>query len=484
MGVSPIRKWIILLVSFVSLILLVIVARQIIQENKSKEKAITENITKTHFSPQSIPSGSDNQYSISLTMEKDGKFQVESTVNIKNNSNDTWKNLVFYFIPNIFTESSLEQLNRTLDVPGTVRFNKVAVEGTPVDYLLNKDTLSLPLENLIGPGEEVKVDFSYEFFVPEEGLRFTKNNENYHLAQFYPMVATYRDGKWNKEEYQFRGETYHTGFSDFKVSYDIPEGYTIASTSENDDYPSQRVGTFEVNKAKEVFIAILKEPIVIEKQQGNVNIRVFGFEDKEDFYLEISEVASEALYYFQDIMGPYPFSQLDIVVDGQGMEYPGIVTIGSIYGIQVSSDALINMVIHEIAHQWFYGVINNDPYHEAWLDEGFATFSAELFHFSRFNENVPYKSKYQMLDKVEPLPVNLSLDQYTTSSHIYGKSSTMLWSLFENRGGIEEAEKFLKTYSNFYQYKEVDTEEFVRFAKYYFDLEDKSEFESWLEIEQ
>ena len=484
-GVNPIRKWIFLLMSFVILILLLfIVARQLLQENKSEEKAITENTTKKHFTPQSISSGSDSQYDIRLTMEKDGKFQVKSTVNIKNTSNDTWKDLVFYFIPNIFTKSSLEQLNRTLVVPGTVRFNKIAVEGTPVDYLIDKDTLSLPLEKLIGPGEEVKVDFSYEFSVPEEGLRFTKSGENYHLAQFYPMIATYRDGKWNKEEYRFRGETYHTGFSDFKVSYDIPEGYTIASTSENDDYPSQRVGTFEVNKAKEVFIAILKEPLVIKKQQGDVNIRVFGFEDKEDLYREISEVASESLYYFQEIMGPYPLTQLDIVVDGLGMEYPGIVTIGSIYDRPVPSDILKNMVVHEIAHQWFYGMINNDPYYEAWLDEGFATFSEGLFYLSKSNENIPYDSMYRMLDNIESLPVNLPLDQYANSSHIYGKSSTMLWSLFENRGGIEEAEKFLKTYYDFYQYKEVDTEEFVRFAKKYFDLEDKSEFESWLDIEK
>jgi hypothetical protein len=44
----------------------------------------------------------------------------------------------------------------------------------------------------------------------------------------------------------------------------------------------------------------------------------------------------------------------------------------------------------------------------------------------------------------------------------------MLWRLLEKRGGLEEAEKFLKTYYDFYHYQEIDTEEFVRFAKYYF----------------
>ena len=59
----------------------------------------------------------------------------------------------------------------------------------------------------------------------------------------------------------------------------------------------------------------------------------------------------------------------------------------------------------------------------------------------------------------------------------------MLWNLFEARGGIERAEKFLKSYYEYYQYKEVDSEEFVRFAKYHFDLEDDSVFEDWLLLE-
>ena len=194
-------------------------------------------------------------------------------------------------------------------------------------------------------------------------------------------------------------------------------------------------------------------------------------------------MAAESLSYFQEVIGPYPFKQLDIVVDGLGMEYPGIVTVGSIFGHPVDSKSLKNMVVHELAHQWFYGVVNNDPYKEAWLDEGFTSFTEKLFYFSNSDDEIPFESMYKMIEGLEPLPVNLPLDQYENSSHVYGKSNTMLWSLFEKRGGLEGAEKFLKTYYDFYHYKEIDTEEFVRFAKYYFNLEDATEFESWLDIQ-
>ncbi|WP_085994208.1 M1 family metallopeptidase [Oceanobacillus senegalensis] len=364
--------------------------------------------------------------------------------------------------------------------------NNVTLNDEQVEYNLEKDTLSIPLPKELEPGEGARVHFDYEFTLPEGGLRFTKSNDNYHLAQFYPMVATYRSNQWNKKDYRFRGETYHTGFSDFKVSYEIPEGYTIVSTGEDDEYPSKTDGTFDVNDVKEVFIAILKEPMVIQKQEGDVNIRVFGFEDKEDFYSEISDVAAGALHYFQEIIGPYPFKQLDIVLDGLGMEYPGIVTANSIYESgPVNPEVLKYIVVHELAHQWFYGIISNDPYNDAWLDEGFANFVTGLYNLTSNDQEIPYESMEEQLGSLESIPVNLPLDQYDRhmSSYIYSKSSIMLFKIFENRGGIEEAENYLKVYYDNYKYKEVDTQEFVRFTKKYFSLTDDFFFKEWLLLE-
>ncbi|WP_251639356.1 M1 family metallopeptidase [Sporosarcina sp. NCCP-2716] len=446
--------------------------------------SVENNIQKESFSPKSLSSGNESLYDIDLKMDADGNFDIETKIEITNTSEDTWQELVFYFIPNIFTEEVSEQLGKTLDVPATVEVQDVSVDNKSTEFTLNQDTLSMPLANTITPGGNVVVKFSYQLTLPVGGLRFTKNKDNFHLAQFYPMLATYRDQKWNKEEYRFRGETYHTGFSDFKVTYEIPETYTFVSSGENESYPSQEAGEFRINNVKEIFIAILKDPVVVEKQVRDVNIRVFGFEEKENLYKEIIEIANDSLQYFQEIMGPYPFNQLDIVIDGLGMEYPGIVTAGSIYGSTVRDEAVKNMVVHEIAHQWFYGIISNDPYHEAWLDEGFTSFAEEMFHYSQSGDEIFYDDMVDRLGLIKDtdLPVNLPLDQYENNSHVYGKASTMLWLLFKDRGGLEEAEKFLKSYYDFYKYKEVDSKEFVRFACSYYNLEDDSEFTTWLEM--
>jgi hypothetical protein len=458
--------------------------RQSWERFTSDMKCLNDEINSvTSFSPEGVPPRSDSQYDINLIMDEKGTFHVDASVVIRNISNDSWSKLVFYFIPNLFTEHAPQEIKSSLEEPSTVEFHEITLNDEQVKYNLSEDNLVIPLSQKLEPENDVKVDFSYSFTLPENGLRFTKSSDNYHLAQFYPMLATYRDHQWNKESFTDRGESYHTAFSDFIVSYEIPDSYTLVSSSENDSYPSPSKGSFEVNNVKEIFIGILSEPKVIQKTASNIEIRVFGFEEKDELYQEIGEVAADALQYFQDNFGAYPFKQLDIVIDGLGMEYPGIVTAHTIYdSAPVGPDVLKDIVVHEIAHQWFYGVVSNDPYHEAWLDEGMVTFATSLYHFSSNNIEVPYESMYKEIESLDDLPVNLSLDEYESyiSSYIYTKSNAMLWKLFEERGGKKEAENFLKTYYDAYQYKEVDSEEFVRFTKHYFELDDDSVFEEWL----
>ncbi|MED3501943.1 M1 family metallopeptidase [Brevibacillus agri] len=441
--------------------------------------AYTEPLNKRYsdFLPKSIPPGNESQYDITLKMDPDGMFNVHSSISIKNTSADPWNELVLYFIPNMFTENN----NPKLHEPSKISIDRISIDGNEARFTLDKDKLTVPLNKELVPNRVVVAEVSYQFTLPEGGLRFTKSNGNYYLAQWYPMIATYRDG-WNKRDFRLKGETYHTAFSNFKIKYDIPKNFTIVTTSEEDLYPSKSQGHIEANNAKEFFIAILGDHQVVEKKLGNINIRVFSV-DKNKNLNDIIEIAYASLEYFQKTIGPYPYKQLDIVLDESGMEYPGIVTANSINGSSsIGTDALRRMVVHEIAHQWFYGIISNDPFTDAWLDEGITELAAGMFYSDYFDEDIAFEEEqYVHL----PLPVNLPLDKYSKnqSSYIYGKSTAMLWKVFEQNGGKTTVEDFLKTYFNTYQYKEVDTKEFIRFLKYYLNITDNSLFSGWLVLD-
>ncbi len=70
--------------------------------------------------------------------------------------------------------------------------------------------------------------------------------------------------------------------------------------------------------------------------------------------------------------GAYPYGEIDMILHNNfwfgGMEYPGLVL----------SQASATPVIHELGHQWFYGIVGDDEYTTPWLDEGFTDYATDL----------------------------------------------------------------------------------------------------------
>jgi hypothetical protein len=423
--------------------------------------------------------GTDSVYKIKLKMNQEKKFKVTAQIDIKNTSNSSWENLKLYFIPNVFTKEN----SPSLEKPSEVKITALHINNIPSTYTLKKDTLEIPLNSKVKVKENIQVNIDYEFTLPHEGLRFTQNGKDLHLAQWYPMVPTYNKG-WNKEDYKFRGESYHTFFSDFELEMDVPTKYTVVTSSDRDNAlaDGEKVTLKEVN---EVFIALLDNPSIQSKRVNDINVKVFSNEQYKDFENEILEIATQSIKYFDENIGNYASNELDIIVGGLGMEYPNAITVGNIYDTEVLDlESLKRMVVHEIAHQWFYGMINNDPFHEAWLDEGMTELAKKLFYSDYKNEEFSFENQKKFSETL-PLPVNLSLDQYKDiemSSYVYGKSTTSLGLLMQKYGGKETAKDFLKKYFNYYKFKHINTEEFVRFTKFYFELDNNDEFTSWLDL--
>ncbi len=84
--------------------------------------------------------------------------------------------------------------------------------------------------------------------------------------------------------------------------------------------------------------------------------------------------ATSALSKLEARLGPYPYPVLEVVqsAGGYGMEGPGVAWIPT--GVATSN--LTYLVTHEIAHQWFYGIVGNDQARDPFADEAAADFVA------------------------------------------------------------------------------------------------------------
>lgn len=458
--------------------------------NEIKEKN-DELVPFAKHKPSYPPQGNKASYDIDLKMNPDGIFKANASIEITNTSGVEWDTIQFYFIPNIFTKEFKPSFIQT---PSEATIHSVHVNEKIASYTVEYDTLEIDLSNPLKNKQSINVAVSYSFTVPEHGMRFSKAKNNYYLAQWYPMIATYQSG-WNKMDYNTQGESYHTDFSDFVIHYDIPKGFTVYSTADQEEPNETTEETLTMNQVKEFYLAITKTDDMIVKKDvvRDTEIRLIGYKQDKDFMKEVLSIAISAFDFFEKNIGAYPHQQLDIILDEGGMEYPGIVTIGD---VSKDFDAVDNAIIiaHEIGHQWFYGVVSNDPYLDAWVDEGITEFASSLFIMDHMEvgtkESLGFMYNYykQSIIHNDLLEANLPLDKYKPGSYSYGASvyvqpTLELHKQFQTEQGNETALAFLRSYYEQYQYKEVTTEELLHFLKAYLRLDDVSVFADWIKFQ-
>src|SRR5699024_6835658 len=100
------------------------------------------------------------------------------------------------------------------------------------------------------------------------------------------------------------------------------------------------------------------------------------------------EFGEDSLETFSNLFGKYPYRVYSIVMTEfpSGMEYPGIVFINEELFMPALEEILEQTIVHETAHQWWYGLVGNDQIKEAWLDEALTTYSEVIYNEEVYNK--------------------------------------------------------------------------------------------------
>ncbi|KPL86198.1 M1 family metallopeptidase [Herpetosiphon geysericola] len=155
----------------------------------------------------------------------------------------------------------------------------------------------------------------------------------------------------------------------------------------------------------------------------------------------VREMAVGALRSYQAKFGAYPYRKLDVHVmpwDSRGgIEYPAytIILVDSVVNREIDY-----VVFHEVAHQWWYGMLGNDIYREAWLDEALAnylTYVATQAVLGQAAANSYYAGEIERLERSNQAngnwPAGLAINEYPSFNSyyraVYGKGAAMLHQL-------------------------------------------------------
>jgi aminopeptidase N len=101
--------------------------------------------------------------------------------------------------------------------------------------------------------------------------------------------------------------------------------------------------------------------------------------EREAGMTTFDEPMRQAIEFYSDHIGPYPYEKLAAVENGAagggGMEHASAIFYGQ---GSVNGRPALGLVAHETAHQWFGDSVTEKDWDDVWLSEGFATYFALL----------------------------------------------------------------------------------------------------------
>lgn len=272
------------------------------------------------------------------------------------------------------------------DLTRRASFSDVA-PGNPHDRTLAR----VPLPRPVAPGETLVLEVDFESRLPR-GLLRTGWKDDFVLAgQWFPKLAKATDAGWRGRPFHASTE-FFADFGDYDVTLLLPAevrgrvattGRVVEESNGDDGRTRVSARAEDVHDFAFAFSPRFeaRKEVVAPKGLPKVEVLLFLQPDHRRSRERYLRAAREGLALYGEWLGPYPYPVLTIVDPPTGsgaeaMEYPTLFTGGTNWLSPASAGEPEALVLHELAHQWFHGVVATDEVSEAHLDEGLATWVA------------------------------------------------------------------------------------------------------------
>jgi hypothetical protein len=248
----------------------------------------------------------------------------------------------------------------------------------------DETNIHVPLARPILPGEEVTIDIDFTAHLPAIVERTGVSGNFYMVAQWFPKIARLEaDGEFADFAFDARSEFY-ADFGRYDVTLDVPSHMIVGASGtrvsdvQNGD---RRTLRYTIEPAHDfawtAWPGYEERTITI----GAVTAHLL-YPTSYAGLVRRSEAALRfALPYFERTLGAYPYPHLTVVYPPEhaaaagGMEYPGLITTGGPWFIEHFGVRSVEAVtVHELAHQWFYGIVASNEHRYPFLDEGLTSY--------------------------------------------------------------------------------------------------------------
>ena len=350
----------------------------------------------------------------------------------------------------------------------------------------NDDIAILVLNKPLLPGASTIISTPFHVKIPLGVYsRLGHLGESYQMTQWYPKPAVFDHEGWHPLNYLSQGEFY-SEFGSYDVSITLPENYVVGATGDLQNLteiawldslavvglqnfkPSEKVDTVQAGKIKISRGSDTTTEVDVEFPESSKNLKTIRYTQKNvhdfawfadkrfnvlsgevtlpntgkkvktwamftnrhaDLWNDAIEYINDGLFYYSKWNGDYPYNQCTAVdgalTAGGGMEYPNVTVIGSVG----SARSLETVIVHEVGHNWFFGILGSNERRYPWMDEG----------INSFNEYRYIKTKYPATTMVPEKITNSKLGELAGLKDYKHREENYLMYLINAREGLDQA---------------------------------------------
>jgi hypothetical protein len=292
-------------------------------------------------------------------------------------------------------------------------------------------------------------------------------------------------GAWYPEPRQWAGNafTVHSVVKVKKPFVPIVPGDTIGRREEGD----YNVVENAIGKPVQFTTVVGGKYNLFEEKQGDLTIRVWTYAMRNDRAAkQLTDLAFGLIDYYQFFLGPFPFSEFNIVQMneyGYGQAPPATMFITNEAFSRVTdtdkffSQGINERFAHEIAHQYWAYVVRMPSEEEQWLSESFAEYSAALALKKLQNEAAyqhlvaVWRGRARDGASVAPIPYANRIEGEPSNTFaertalLYNKGPLLLYALNKELGDTAFL-TFLKSYTRSFNFKFGSTRDAAGLLKF------------------
>jgi aminopeptidase N len=352
-----------------------------------------------------------------------------------------------------------------------MRVTAVVSNGEPVDYEHENDVLLISLPSASIKHQQIQFTIRYQG-IPATGLIIADNK--YGDRTFFSDNWPNKGRNWLPTI----DHPYDKATCEFVIT--APSHYQVVSNGllieKTDLSPGRRLTHWKqsVPIAPWLFVLGVAKFAVqnVDMFKGKDIQTWVYFQDRTAGFYDFAEPTKKVLEFYSDYIGPFSYEKLANIQSnsvGGGMEAASAILYGDKSVSGERNTRWRNIVIHEIAHQWFGNSVTEYDWDDVWLSEGFATYFTLLFIEHEYGKEAFLKGLVSSKKRVDDFYLknpeyiivhnNLKDMSKVTSSHTYQKGS---WILHMLRGivGTENFWKGIKSYYKKYRNSNATTEDF------------------------